>query len=78
MTQTRSQHVSDPQLGESEQQSGRDARSQSAERPENSPDGGQILDSSEETTRAHGREQQAQPACRRQEVCDCVRDVSSV
>lgn len=63
----------DPQLGESEQQSGGDAQSQSAERPEASPAVSQNLHPSEETSRVHGRQQQAQPARRRQKVSQSVR-----
>lgn len=75
MTMNWYQHVSDSQPGESEQQSARNTRSQSAERPETSPDDGQNLDCSPQTAGAHSSQQQAQPACRRQEVCECVSDV---
>lgn len=66
----------DPQLGESEQQSGGDTQPQSAERPEASPGVSQSLRSGEETTRDHSGQQQAWPARRRQKVCECVRDAS--
>ena len=59
------------QLGESEQQSDRETWSKPSQRPKASSSPGQIVNSSQETTRAQSRRQQTQSACRRAKVCEC-------
>jgi len=59
------------QLGESEQQSDRETCSKPSQRPKASSSPGQIVNSSQETTRAQSRRQQTQSACRRAKVCEC-------